>query len=203
MKLHPPILVLCVFLLSSCYTYKTNSLYHNFTNEFDVIGQVQTDRIQVYHQVVGDDLSVKMVNISDTNYLFNWSKSTVSINNQLITTGTGIGTALIPPGKIFEVRIPFVQELQNQGISLLDTAKPIHVKTYLTWSDISEQNFYTNTYTMQRIGTSKSRSMEDGVNAIRTVETVEELSGGGTFFSIVLGTIMMAAVLMADEEEVE
>lgn len=203
MKLHLPILVLCVSLLSSCYTYKTNSLYHNFTNEFDAIGQVQTDRIQVYHQVVGNDLSVKMVNISDTNYLFNWSKSTVSINNQLITTGTGIRTALIPPGKIFEVRIPFVQELQNQGISLLDTAKPINVKTYLTWSDISEQNFYTNTYTMQRIGTSTSRSTEDGVNAIHTAETVEELSGGGTFFTIVLGTIMKAPVLMADEEEVE
>lgn len=168
-----------------------------------MIGQVQTDRVQVYHQIIGEDLYIKMVNISDTNYLFNWSKSTVAINNQLIPTGNGVETSLIPPGKIFELKIPFLSELRNQGISLLDTAKPIQVKTYLTWSDIAEENYYTNTYTMQRIGTSTSRSIEDGVNSIRTTEQVEEFSGGGAFFTILVSTVLMVTVLVDNGEEVE
>ncbi|MGB1037939.1 MAG: hypothetical protein ACPGYY_04770 [Bacteroidia bacterium] len=201
MKLHLPLLVFLTAFFSSCYVTKTTNLYHHFTNEFDVVGEVQTEKIQVYHQIIGNDLSIKMVNISDSNYLFNWSKSTISINDRILPTVSRTGTSLIPSNNVFEISVPLVQELSNQGISLKDTSQAIVVKTYFTYSDVSEQTHYTNTYTFERISTSSTIMQKEGVNALKTTEQEEELQGGTTVMGLLLSTFVVIVAATSDEPE--
>ncbi len=200
MKLALPILAFLTLLLASCTTYKTVNTYHHFTNEFDVVGQVQNPKIEVYHQIINDNLAIRMVNISDTNYLFNWSKSTVSINDRIITAGNGTTTTLIPPSKMFEVNIPLVEELKRQGIQLNNTAQPIVIKTYLTWSNMEEDQIYTNTYSLNRVRVDDKPSQKQGANTIAQSRIIEEISGGATFITLA-GSVILLAILIDSTEE--
>lgn len=185
---------LTALLLSSCTTTRLIPSYHVFTNEFDVVGQVENDQIEVYHQIIGEDLSIKMVNLSDTHYLFNWAKSTVALNNQIVTNGDNPEIALIPAGKMYETTFPLVYTLENQGLDLSNPNNSIKIKTYLVFSDINGHKYAMNTYTLKKLYTAQVPPREQGANYIQLNRTEQVKSGAGAFTTVSILFLLLIAL---------
>ncbi|MGB1037940.1 MAG: hypothetical protein ACPGYY_04775 [Bacteroidia bacterium] len=206
MKLSHFLLIVFIACLSSCKVTETTNLYHTFTNEYDVVGVQQSDVIEVYHQMDEEYLALKMLNKTDSNYFFDWSQSTLSINNKVLPIGGSRDTALLAPGEFYEAFIPLIYKLENAKVDLADTSTTITLTTHLNFLD-KDGSHFANTYTMYRLGSSEVLSgavaSQEGVNYLKTSKSRERISGKETIKTagtgIVLIAIIIASATLEDE----
>ena len=213
--------------MSSCYVTKNKTVYHQFTNEYNVDFDRELFSIHVLHQLDDRHMVIKMTNNSDSNYLFNWSRSSILLNETIVPLNStfinseliyerieslddtqivkkdiqvlndSINTVLLPPNHIYKVMILLTAELHTAQISLSDTIIDIDIETRLTFSEPDESEYYTNTYNLERIGASTVKNEQVGLNTLKTRESYEELDGGKTLKNFFTLTLTSAVLIAA------
>lgn len=178
----------------SCTTVTYSARYHHFTNEFDVVGQVELLDIEVYHQMDLDLLSIRVINPSPNSYFFHKQETKVYINNDIIYLADNEETTILKNEVVSEVKIPLAWILKEGGIRIKDTSNQINIQTELLFSDFSKKNYFTNTYRLKRTNVNRVVNSKEGSNSIVEVVCQKRLDLGKTLTNSTMGVVTFLAI---------
>ena len=183
-----------LLLLNACTTTTYTARYHHFTNEFDVVGQVELTDLEVYHQMDLNFLSIKVINLTNNSYFFHKQKTKVYINEDIIYLADNEEIAILKNKVVSEIKIPLALILKEGGISLKDTSNEINIRTELLFSDFSKKNYFTNSYRLKRTDVNRVVDPKEGSNSMVEIVSQKRLDLGKTLANSTMGIVTFLAI---------